>query len=141
MDHFDAKDWLNADAVFKNSHAVRRHPGTRRRSGRRHTGRGERHDLCRRRGLLTGPGAGPFGGMAAIPKRAVEVENVMTGRTWAEATIKAGQATLSRSFQPISDMRASADYRLTVAQNLLHKFFIETTAPSTMTRIHRRAAS
>jgi xanthine dehydrogenase small subunit len=39
-------------------------------------------------------------------------------------------------------MRASARYRLAVAQNLLRKFFIETTDPAARTRIvaERRAA-
>ena len=36
---------------------------------------------------------------------------------------------LERDFSPISDWRASADYRMTVAKNLLRRCFIETTAP------------
>ena len=49
---------------------------------------------------------------------------------------------MSEDYTPISDMRASAQYRLTVAQNLLRKFFIETTQPEARTRIvaERRAA-
>ena len=82
-----------------------------------------------------------FGGMAAVPKRAIEVENVISGKPWNEETIIAGKMALCQSVQPISDMRASADYRRMVAQNLLQKFFIETTAPCTATRIHDRAAS
>ena len=31
-------------------------------------------------------------------------------------------------FQPITDMRASADYRMLVARNLLKRFFMETTS-------------
>ncbi len=82
-----------------------------------------------------------FGGMAAVPKRAVEVEKSLLGKPWTEETIIDGQAALGQSLQPISDMRASAEYRLTAAQNLLRKFFIETTAPCTATRIHDRSAS
>ncbi|MCC6608126.1 MAG: hypothetical protein IT515_00435, partial [Burkholderiales bacterium] len=33
---------------------------------------------------------------------------------------------LARDYTPIADMRASASYRLAVAQNLLRKFHLET---------------
>ncbi|MGI9503694.1 MAG: hypothetical protein ACR2RE_11635 [Geminicoccaceae bacterium] len=82
-----------------------------------------------------------FGGKAAVPKRAVKAEKVMSGKPWSAATISAGQAVLDQEFHPISDMRASADCRLTLAQNLLQKFFIETNAPCTITRIPDRAVS
>jgi xanthine dehydrogenase small subunit len=76
-----------------------------------------------------------FGGMAAIPQRAGECERALRGRPWSAATIARGRAALAREFAPISDMRASAAYRLLVAQNLLTKFFIETSAPSFATRV------
>ena len=38
---------------------------------------------------------------------------------------------LARDFTPLTDMRASADYRRLVARNLLEKFRIETTEPET----------
>jgi len=34
-------------------------------------------------------------------------------------------AALAEDFAPISDMRASADYRLRAAQNLLRRFYLE----------------
>jgi xanthine dehydrogenase small subunit len=76
-----------------------------------------------------------FGGMAEVPKRAVQTEKAMLGKPWTEATVETGQAALAGEFSPISDMRASADYRLTVAQNLLRKLYIETTEPGTATRV------
>ena len=76
-----------------------------------------------------------FGGMAAMPKRAIETERAMIGKPWTTATLDAGRSALASEFSPISDMRASADYRLTVARNLLTKFHIETTAPKTATRV------
>ncbi len=68
-----------------------------------------------------------FGGMAATPKRAKSVEAALLGRPWTEETIEAAVAAFAVDFQPISDMRASADYRLLVAQNLLRRFHAETT--------------
>ena len=66
-----------------------------------------------------------FGGMAATPKRALACEAALTGADWTEATIHAAAAALAKDYQPISDMRASSDYRLKTAQNLLRKLFLE----------------
>jgi xanthine dehydrogenase small subunit len=68
-----------------------------------------------------------FGGMAATPKRAKSVEAALVGRPWSEATIEAALPAFAADYQPITDMRASAEYRLLVAQNLLRRFFLETT--------------
>ena len=67
-----------------------------------------------------------FGGMAAIPKRALQTELLVTGRMWNESTLQAAMDTLTADFMPLSDMRASATYRMTVAQNLLRRFWLET---------------
>ncbi|MGI3169131.1 xanthine dehydrogenase small subunit [Pseudooceanicola sp. C21-150M6] len=69
-----------------------------------------------------------FGGMAGIPKRAAHVEAALTGKDWTEATLEAVAAEWAKDFQPMSDMRASADYRLSAARNLLHRYFTEKTA-------------
>ena len=66
-----------------------------------------------------------FGGMAAIPKRAQAVEAALAGRPWSEETIRAAQAAFAEDFSPISDMRASAGYRLAAAQNLLMRYYLE----------------
>ena len=68
-----------------------------------------------------------FGGMAATPKRAKSVEAALIGRPWSEATIEAVLPAFAADYQPITDMRASAEYRLLVAQNLLRRFHLETT--------------
>jgi xanthine dehydrogenase small subunit len=67
-----------------------------------------------------------FGGMAATPKRATAVESAIVGKPWNEATIDAGIAAFAADYQPITDMRASAEYRLLAAQNLLRRFYLET---------------
>ena len=58
----------------------------------------------------------------------------LAGQAWTEETINAACLALTEDYSPLTDMRASADYRLKVAQNLLRKAFIETTA-SNRTRI------
>ena len=68
-----------------------------------------------------------FGGMAATPKRAKAVEAALVGKPWTLETVEAAVAAFAEDYQPISDMRASAEYRLLTAQNLLLRFFHETT--------------
>jgi xanthine dehydrogenase small subunit len=68
-----------------------------------------------------------FGGMAATPKRAKAVEAALVGKAWDSATIEAAIPAFAVDYQPLTDMRASAEYRLLAAQNLLRRFFFETT--------------
>src|SRR5262245_11107996 len=76
-----------------------------------------------------------FGGMAGTPQRAAHVEAALTGRPWTHATVMAALPAFERDFTPISDMRASAGYRLLVAQNLLTKYFHETQSPLRESRL------
>ncbi|MHA7885451.1 MAG: xanthine dehydrogenase small subunit, partial [Nitratireductor rhodophyticola] len=71
-----------------------------------------------------------YGGMAATPKRAKAVEAALVGKPWTEETVEAALSAYERDFQPISDMRASADYRMMVAINLLRRFYLESTGGS-----------
>lgn len=66
-----------------------------------------------------------YGGMAAIPKRALHCETTLSGKTWDEATVEQAIHALGQDFSPLSDMRASAEYRLQVAGNLLKRFYHE----------------
>jgi xanthine dehydrogenase small subunit len=68
-----------------------------------------------------------YGGMAATPKRAKAVEAALLGKPWTTATIEAALPAFATDYQPLTDMRASAEYRLLVAQNLLRRFHLETT--------------
>jgi xanthine dehydrogenase small subunit len=76
-----------------------------------------------------------FGGMAATPRRALACEAALKGKPWTRATVAEGQRALRQDFSPISDMRASKAYRGLVAENLLLKFFIETSDPTAETRV------
>ncbi|MDI6834318.1 MAG: xanthine dehydrogenase small subunit, partial [Rhizobiaceae bacterium] len=66
-----------------------------------------------------------FGGMAATPKRASAVEAALRGRPWAEATITAARPAFDEDYKPLTDWRASAEYRQLTAKNLLTRFFLE----------------
>ena len=67
-----------------------------------------------------------FGGMAGIVKRAARAESALLGQPWNEATLQTAQAQLLADFNPLTDQRASAAYRLRVAQNLLMRLWLET---------------
>jgi xanthine dehydrogenase small subunit len=66
-----------------------------------------------------------FGGVAATPIRALETEKMLIGQIWNHATIQAAKKVLALEFQPITDARASASYRVKVIPNLLEKFWLE----------------
>ncbi|MBT7907640.1 MAG: xanthine dehydrogenase small subunit, partial [Marinovum sp.] len=64
-----------------------------------------------------------FGGMAGVPKRAQHVEQAILGLPWSMESLEASKAAWSKDFAPIDDMRASADYRIKTAHNLLIRYF------------------
>ena len=66
-----------------------------------------------------------YGGMAPIPKRAINCEKILLNTNFSEATIIKARKILEKDFQPIDDMRASRNYRMEVAKNLLTKCFLE----------------
>lgn len=66
-----------------------------------------------------------FGGMAGTPQRAKNVEQSLVGKAWTEATIDDALSAFALDFTPMSDMRASASYRLETAQNMLRRVWLE----------------
>ncbi|WP_300062752.1 xanthine dehydrogenase small subunit [uncultured Roseobacter sp.] len=64
-----------------------------------------------------------YGGMAGTPKRAQKAEAALIGTAWSETSVRAAMAALCDDFEPLSDMRASASYRLQTAQNMLLRYW------------------
>lgn len=65
------------------------------------------------------------GGVAATPVRAYQTEAVLAGQPWIKTTLEKAQHTIAQEFSPISDMRASADYRRKLLQQLLQRAWLE----------------
>lgn len=65
------------------------------------------------------------GGVAATPVRATETEAALQGRPWARATFEAAAELLAQEFTPLSDLRASADYRRAMLGRLLLRYWAE----------------
>lgn len=80
-----------------------------------------------------------YGGMAGTPKRAQHAEQALIGQKLNLESIAKAQAALDADFNPLSDMRASAAYRRTVAKNLLQRFYLELTAGDEPQQVYRYA--
>jgi xanthine dehydrogenase small subunit len=66
-----------------------------------------------------------FGGMAEIPKRAKHCEQALLNQPWNSESIERAMIEFKKDFAPISDFRASADYRLDVSKNMLRRLYLE----------------
>jgi len=66
-----------------------------------------------------------FGGMAGIPRRAGTVEAALIGSPWTESTVRDAMTGFDTDFKPMTDMRASADYRQETARNMLLRAYFE----------------
>jgi xanthine dehydrogenase small subunit len=66
-----------------------------------------------------------FGGMAATPRRAKAAEQALAGAEWNASGVARAVQALAKDFKPLTDMRASRDYRLQVAGNLLRRLHAE----------------
>jgi len=63
-----------------------------------------------------------LGGMAATPSRALSTEAVLMGARLTDSLDVSVRAALKQDFEPISDFRASAAYRMQVAGNIVLHF-------------------
>lgn len=75
------------------------------------------------------------GGMAATTRRALKAEAMLMGQPWQEPVVRDAMDALVDDYQPLTDMRATDSYRLKAAQNLLYRFFLETSS-SIPTRVY-----
>ncbi len=66
-----------------------------------------------------------YGGVAATPMRALEVETWLLAKAWTPETIQEAKVKLERAFTPLSDFRGSASYRNLLVANLFEKFFVQ----------------
>jgi xanthine dehydrogenase small subunit len=76
-------------------------------------------------GKITFAGIGA-GGVAATPSKARQTEAFLHGKPFNTETLREAQSVLSQEFKPLSDMRASAQYRTRLLKNLLERFAVET---------------
>ncbi|HVV91994.1 MAG TPA: xanthine dehydrogenase small subunit [Hyphomicrobiales bacterium] len=70
--------------------------------------------------------AAAYGGMAARSSRARHVEAALVGKPWTAAALADVDAAVAQDYQPLTDWRGTAGYRLRAAANLLRRLQIET---------------
>lgn len=75
------------------------------------------------------------GGMAATTRRAFQTEASLLGRPWLEPSVREAMQAMAEDYEPLTDMRASNAYRLKAAQNLLYRFYLETSSDAS-TRVY-----
>lgn len=68
-----------------------------------------------------------FGGVSGIPTSCADLEQTLTGKDWDFQALRAGKAILTKAFSPLSDVRASAEYRNRMLENLWQRFWLEST--------------
>jgi xanthine dehydrogenase small subunit len=66
-----------------------------------------------------------IGGVAATPVRSFKTEQALLHKDWSQATVDLAINELRNEFSPISDMRASSQYRVQVLGNLLQRYWLE----------------
>ena len=68
-----------------------------------------------------------YGGMAATPRRAYGAENFLRLKKWQKDTVESAMLELAKDYTPMTDFRGTADYRSVASQNLLLRFYLEST--------------
>lgn len=76
-----------------------------------------------------------FGGMAGIPKAASKLEKALLNKPVSMAAFAEAAQVLEQDFSPMTDVRATSEYRMQVAQNLIQKCAFELSNPNSITRI------
>ncbi|EPC04301.1 molybdopterin dehydrogenase [Litchfieldella anticariensis FP35 = DSM 16096] len=71
-----------------------------------------------------------FGGMAAIPRRALGAEQALEGQPPCVKAFEAAKRSLRDEFQPMTDVRGAAEYRQMAASNMLERLHLMLVAAS-----------
>ena len=80
-----------------------------------------------------------FGGMAGTPMHAIETEKLLEGKAWSLESIRKAKAAIDLDFSPLTDWRASKEYRSLAAKNVLERFYIEMTDGTSASQLNRDA--
>jgi xanthine dehydrogenase small subunit len=77
-----------------------------------------------------------YGGLAATPQRAAASERLLADGLWNEDSVRDAMQALKKDYQPISDMRSTAQYRSKVSQNLLYRFWLDVSGEEIATDVY-----
>jgi len=77
-----------------------------------------------------------FGGMAATPLRAANTEKALIGKPFKLESFEQAANEIKNDYNPMQDVRATPEYRLTVASNLIIKTGLELFEPESLVQPH-----
>lgn len=77
-----------------------------------------------------------FGGMAATPLRAFKTEKALIGQPFKLESFEQAASEIKHDYSPMQDVRATPEYRLTVASNLIIKTGLEIFQPESLVQSH-----
>ncbi|RUR29586.1 xanthine dehydrogenase small subunit [Vreelandella nanhaiensis] len=80
-----------------------------------------------------------FGGMAAIPKRALAAEKALENQLITPESFHLAQAALRTDFSPMDDVRGSKSYRQQAAANLIERLYLTLSTPNQEVMLHAYA--
>jgi xanthine dehydrogenase small subunit len=63
--------------------------------------------------------------MAGTPKRALAVEKALISKPWTYENVADVLPQMMLDYIPMTDMRASAEYRMKAAQGMLQRYLLE----------------
>jgi xanthine dehydrogenase molybdopterin binding subunit/xanthine dehydrogenase small subunit len=66
-----------------------------------------------------------YGGVAAMPMRALKTEEALLRKSWTAETIQSVLPILQTEFTPISDVRGAAEYRSALITSLFERFYFD----------------
>ena len=72
-----------------------------------------------------------YGGMAGTPKRAAALEAALIGSDWTAEAVERALPALDQDFTPMTDMRASAGYRMQAAKGMVRRYHAEMSGVAT----------
>ena len=78
------------------------------------------------------------GGMAGVPKRAATVEKSLVGKAWDLDTVDQAIPNFRQDYTPLTDWRASSEYRQKVTENLFRRFYLESIGQHENLRLERK---
>jgi xanthine dehydrogenase molybdopterin binding subunit/xanthine dehydrogenase small subunit len=71
-----------------------------------------------------------YGGVAALPVRALMTEEALLSKPWTAETVETVLPILETEFPPISDVRGAAEYRRGLIRSLFERFYFDTAVTS-----------
>jgi xanthine dehydrogenase molybdopterin binding subunit/xanthine dehydrogenase small subunit len=82
-----------------------------------------------------------YGGVAAMPSRALKTEDALLGKPWTVETVENLLPILETEFTPISDVRGAAEFRRGLITSLFERFYFDTSVATPKKKISHASSN